>query len=511
MNNSILDNIYKPDVLSCLSDLSNDEVFTPPSIANAMLDLLPKEIWSNSDIKILDPAVKSGVFLREAAKRFIEGEKDIFPDLQERIDHIMHEQLYGIACTELTALVSRRSLYCSKYPNGPYSISSFNNADGNIRFKRINHSWSKGKCIFCSASEKEYGRHEDLENHAYEFIHSVNPKEIFNMKFDVIISNPPYQLSDGGSNASAMPLYNHFVEQAKKLNPRFITMIIPSRWFAGGRALNQFRTNMLNDQRISNLIDYQQSKDCFPGVDIAGGVCYFLWNRDYLGKCCVSNMINGNPYTEKRSLNEFPIFVRNNIGNDIVKKVKLSRNFCSINTEMSNYNPFLIRSYEFGNIEPFEGSLRMLSSKGFSYVSKDLVKKNDNLINKYKVICSKVTAEHAGEADKNGRYRILSSLQLLFPNEICTESYVMINNFDSLEEANKFIEYLKTKFIRFLILQAATSINLTQDTFMFAPLNDFYDGITSDSDLYKKYGLTEKEIEMIETLIKPLDPIGGDE
>ena len=279
-------------------------------------------------------------------------------------------------------------------------------------------------------------------------------------------------------------------------------MIIPSRWFAGGRALNQFRDEMLNDTRIKKIVDYQQSKDCFPGVDIAGGVCYFLWSRNYSGKCEVVNVVNDNFYSESRNLNEYPVFVRNNIGNEIVSKVMSKKEFRSINTEMANYNPFLIRSYEFGKKEEFEDSLKMLSSKGFSFVEKSKVSKNETLIDKYKIICSKVTAEHAGEADKNGQYRILSSLQLLNPQEICTESYVVLNSFDSECEALNFMEYLKTKFIRFLILQAATSINLTKDTFMFTPINDFYDNIYKDEELYERYELTNKQIDFIESQIK---------
>ena len=422
---SLFEATYNPDVLLCLANLSNDEVFTPPEVANQMIDMLPQELFEDPNTTFLDPCCKSGVFLREIAKRLIKGLEEKFPDLQERIDHIMHKQLYGIAITELTSLLSRRSLYCSKYPNSKYSITPFENIEGNIRFRRINHVWKDKKCIYCSANKKEYDRGLDLETHAYEFIHTLKPEEVFNMKFDVIIGNPPYQLSDGGSNASAMPLYNKFVEQAIKLNPRYLSMIIPSRWFAGGRALNQFRDEMLNDTRIKKIVDYQQSKDCFPGVDIAGGVCYFLWSRNYSGKCEVVNVVNDNFYSESRNLNEYPVFVRNNIGNEIVSKVMSKKEFRSINTEMANYNPFLIRSYEFGKKEEFEDSLKMLSSKGFSFVEKSKVSKNETLIDKYKIICSKVTAEHAGEADKNGQYRILSSLQLLNPQEICTESYAL--------------------------------------------------------------------------------------
>ena len=499
-------NMYNPDVLTCLANLSNDEVFTPPEVANRMLDMLPEELWHDSSATFLDPACKSGVFLREIAKRLIEGLQEEIPDLQERIDHIFHKQLYGIAITELTSLLSRRSVYCSKYPNSKYSITLFEDTSGNIRYKRIPHRWQNGKCLFCGASKSEYERGDELETHAYEWIHTIKPEEIFKMKFDVIIGNPPYQLNDGGNSASASPLYHHFVSQAMKLNPKYLTMIIPARWYAGGKGLDDFRNSMLSQKKISNIVDIANSADCFPGVNIAGGVCYFLWERNYAGDCKVKNMVKGEIVSEtKRSLNEFSYFVRNNTALSIIRKA-IKENPTMCNTVFSR-NYFSIPTTVSGISNKKEGYIPVLTSKGDIYIPKHQISDKDNLIGKYKVVIT-YAMSGGNKPSSDGTYQVVSSLKILTPNEACSETYLIMDTFDSYEMAKHLVSYVSTKFFRFLLLQALTSIHITKDKFCFVPKLEMSCSWT-DKELYAKYGLTDDEIAFIESMIKPME-LGGD-
>jgi site-specific DNA-methyltransferase (adenine-specific) len=263
-------------VLTCIANLSNDEVFTPPEVANRVLDMVAQawaanhssaNLWTDKTVCFLDPCTKSSVFLREITRRLVEGLKNEIPDLQARVDHILMKQVFGIGITHLTTLLARRSVYCSKHAQGPHSIAKrFKSDAGNIWFERMEHVWDDGKCTYCGASQKALDRGEGLETHAYAFIHTddINARmaKLFggDMQFDVIIGNPPYQLADGGQGASAIPIYHKFVEQAKALHPRFLAMVIPARWFFGGRGLDAFRKSMLEDTRIRKIVDFPDSR-----------------------------------------------------------------------------------------------------------------------------------------------------------------------------------------------------------------------------------------------------------
>lgn len=509
MANNLYNTMYNPDVLSCIANLSNDEVFTPPEVANAMLDLLPQELFSDPDTTFLDPACKSGVFLREIAKRLLKGLEPLYPDLQERTDHIFKHQLYGIAITELTSHLSRRSLYCSKFANGRYSVATFENVDGNVRFKNIKHRWQNGKCVFCGASQKEYDRADDLETHAYEMIHTTKPEGIFNMKFDVIIGNPPYQLSDGGNKNSAKPIYQYFVQQAMKLRPRYLSMIIPARWYAGGKGLDEFRSTMLQNRHITRLIDYSNAKDCFPGISLGGGVCYFLWDRDHEDDCEYTNIHDGMESTQKRNLQEFPVFVRYNEAISIINKVqKKAKNYVS--DVMGGRNPYGFESFARGEKRRASPSdCTLYYSGGIGYVPLNSVTKARDLVDKYNIMISRATAEHAGEPDNSGMYNVLSVIKVLKPHEVCTDSYLLAYSTDKEDEATIFADYVRTKFFRFLVLQSVTSISLSKEKFGFVPMVDLSKKWT-DADLYKEFGLSEEEVNFIESMIKE-KAAGGDE
>ncbi len=487
---------HKPDILDCIANLSNDEVFTPPAVANKMLDLLPPEVWANPELRFLDPGCKSGVFLREAAKRLMKGLESAIPDEGARREHIFKNMLHGIAITELTAQISRRTLYYSKDASSEQSVVQLPTSDGNIRYQNIAHTFKAGSCIHCGAPEAAARDLESLESHAYLFIHEeLDPT----MKFDVIIGNPPYQLKDGGHGASASPLYHKFVQQAMAANPRYMSMIIPSRWFAGGKGLDEFRSKMLADEQMRTLVDFTDASDCFPGVDIAGGVCYFLWQKDSKGPCRVVTNHAGTEVESVRLLNEFSTFVRDSRAVSIVKKVQ-AKGLPVLSEVVSSRKPFGLAT----NARPeANGDLSLIWNGGEGPFPSDKVKTGEDLIPKWKTLTSKVSYDHAGQPDKDGKRKVLSKVMVVGPNVICTETYLVAGAFETEQEARNAAAYLKTKFVRFLVAQLSVSQDINKDKFSFVPslpMTTAWD----DTALYKKFDFLPEEIAHIEAMIKEM-------
>ncbi len=521
---------HNPDVLTCIANLSNDEVFTPPAFANRMLDTLTEawaanhqgaNLWADKTVRFLDPCTKSGVFLREITQRLVNGLVHEIPDLQARVNHVLTQQVFGIGITRITSLLARRSVYCSKHANGEHSIvKGFDSDAGNIWFERVEHTWANGKCTYCGASQQTLDRGEELETHAYTFIHTDDIKtriaELFgdNMQFDVIIGNPPYQLDDGGHGKSAAPIYQLFVDQAKKLEPRYLSLVIPSRWFAGGKGLDDFREAMLSDQRLRSIDDYLSAADVFPGVGLKGGVCYFLWNRDNPGDCCVSTHFKDWPVsTANRSLLEqgADVFIRFNEGLSILKKVmavESEKSDSLLPPQGKRFDQLVSARKPFGLETTFKGKatkrnddVLIYQNGGTAYIARNSIPSGAELIDKWKIYIGRA-APGTGNRDTYP-HRIISTPFIGEPGSISSETYLCIGPFDSKNEAESALSYLYCRLTRLLILLHKPSQDTTRKVYTFVPTQT-WDRTWTDEALYAKYGITENEIAFIEKVVRPM-------
>lgn len=492
-----ISNQRTPDILECIANLSNDEVFTLPHLTNNILDLLPQEVWKNPDLKFLDPACKTGIFLRECAKRLMIGLKEKIPNENKRREHIFKNMLYGIPITEITELMTRRTLYYSKSGLSKNAVIKFNSEKGNIIYNNIKHTYKKDKCIYCGAS-KVLDRGAGRESHAYQFIHKNN---IFNnMKFDVIIGNPPYQLESGGYGAQATPIYHKFIEVALELEPQYISMIIPSRWFDGGMGLSDFRKKMLKDKRFKNLIIHSDANDCFPGVEIKGGVCYFLWDKKYSGSCEVVNMLKDLEISRvKRDLNEFDTLIKFNEALSIVKKIK-EKSESTVDKIAMGLNSFdLPTNFKNFKNNAFEGGVKIYFRGGVGFVNKNLVKSNSGLLDKYKVLLPK-----AGEGKGIFPNYIIGKPILADKHSCCTMTYFILASFDDKKRAENFIKYSKTRFFRFLVSLKKSTQDTNKEKFSFVPDLDMSVEWT-DEKLFKRYEINEEEQEFIKSIVKEMN------
>ena len=496
-----------PDIMEVISDLSNDEVRTPPKVANQVLDLLPAEVWENPNYRWLDPGAKSGVFLREATRRLMSGLVHQIPDEELRLKHILTKQMFGIGVTELSAMMSRRALYCSKDASGAESAVKMLTPQGNVWQERVSHPFKNGRCSECGAGQEQFG--ELLgENHAYGFIHENGRNAIakeWDMKFDVIVGNPPYQMDDVGGHRP-VPLYQHFVDQAIQLQPRFVLMITPSRWMAGGLGLADFRRRMLSDSRLRHLVDIPQASEVFPQVTIKGGVSYFLWDRSWNGPCRTQQIRQGTVSAViERDLGEFDVLVREVKALPILRKV-LAKEEVSVETITASVRPFVdaLRSNfkNYSSKQNNQSHLQLYMNDGTTrfvrWVDSKFVTNNQESVQSWKVFLP--VASSGGQSVPDV---VLGKSIIGPPGSVCTETYLAIGKFDEIGQAKSLESYLRTRFARFLVLLRKPGQHSVPSTFRWVP-NQTWDRLWTDDELFKLYKITKEEQDFIESMVKEM-------
>ena len=496
----------QPDILEVIANLSNEQVFTPPRVANAVLDLLPAEVWTDPTLRWLDPGAKTGVFPREITKRLMVGLASVIPDDDARLHHILTEMVFAIATEEITGMMSRRSLYCSKDASSEFSAAHFATPDGNVWQKRVEHDFqANGRCSSCSGSKATLEK-PGRDNKAYGFIHADGITKIekeINMKFDVIVGNPPYQMDSG--ETSDVPLYDRFVEQAIALNPKYLSMIIPSRWMQGGKGLDEFRKKMLGDKRLAKLVDFSQMTAVFPdAVDFEGGVCYFLWDAAHSGQCLYEfhqgdEVLGPIP----RHLDQYDVLVRDHRALAVLEKV-LAKKESPLSEITSGQTPFGFltnyKGYRKGEKKPGDVKIYLTESgqRTEKWVDSDEVHKNLELMKKWKILVPGAYGERGALPA-----RVLGPTLVAGPRSVCTQTYLAIGPLDDKKSAESLDSYLSTRFARFLISLRKISQHAWRNTYAWVP-QQTWDRTWTDAELYKKYGITPDEQAYIESMVKEM-------
>lgn len=469
-----------------------------------------RQLFDNVDLagevqtKILEINSKTGLYplyvtyslFRRRLEEYIKAEcieKETVSVQEEQVvwDDIVENNMYVICNTPMAKGITHRTLF------------GFRQVDQKANIKNVQ--------LIERASKDQEGLVKELESVGFWKGNSSKQE----MKFNAVVGNPPYQIMDGGgTGSSATPIYNKFVDLAKLLNPNNVSMIIPAKWYTGGKGLDEFRANMLNDKQLIKLFDYEDSRDCFPTVDIAGGVCYFLWNKGSDNKCVVTSILGSFRNESTRYLNEHDTFIRNQKVLDIINKVKSQTFTGFLSQTVYSRKPFGIRSFQRGFPAKPGRNISLFGSDGITYMEEKDVPQNKEIVDKWKVIMSKASAEHAGQTDANGRKRIVSRLEVLPPYTICTESYLLLDIFDNEEEAQNLKKYIRTCFTRFLLASILITQNIVRDKFKFVPIQNYKNNSDIDwsqsipdidRQLYTKYNLSDDEIAIIEKMIKPMD------
>lgn len=518
------------DILNMLNSISNFEVFTPYDVALNMVNLIPIEVFKDPSSRFLDPAVKSGIFLREIVYKLVEhlpnikhndsitGKTYDLSDPKQRVSHILRNMVYGIAISELTSYVSRRTLYGvmeanadkateyldSKIKAGVLKIDrseedhlDFNNFFDHTIFNTPDRvGYEREGNIFYPNDEttiaNEDTHHPFINDTDHKFINLIKDGK---MKFDVIIGNPPYQVNTNKNGAQARPIYNTFVEKALSLNPDYLTMIIPARWFSGGMGLNSFRDFMINQDKIREIVYFKNSNDCFNGVQIKGGICYFLYDKKHSGLCS----FNDGEINIKRKLNQFKdVLISDNKSISIINKIGNVNNLSEL---FSSISPFGLPTNFNGGDENKNNffDIKIYGTRKIFYINESEIKKQHKSFNKFKVLLPQAS-------DGSGVYPIsvLGKPILANPKEVCTATYIVSGFFNNKTEAENYITYIKSKFVRYLISLLKNTQHLSKSKVCLVPIQDFNEEWT-DEKLYKKYNLTEEEINHIEESIRPME------